>query len=66
MQHNVGSPEVETPEIVRDRILATTRHIPVAQLGTTDDDGTYRDIAFPGLEKASRKATKDLRRYPTR
>ena len=63
MQHNVNSPEVETPEIVRDRILAAARHIPVAQLGTTDDcgfspfsddDGTSRDIAFAKI--ASRVA----------
>jgi 5-methyltetrahydropteroyltriglutamate--homocysteine methyltransferase len=46
---------VETPEEVRDRILAAARFIPVEQLGTTDDCGfapfcddmsTTRDTAF--------------------
>jgi methionine synthase II (cobalamin-independent) len=48
-------PEVETPEQVRDRILLAAQHIPVAQLGTTDDcgfapfaddDSTARETAF--------------------
>ena len=52
---DVNNPEVETPEIVRDRVLAAAKHIPVAQLGTTDDcgfspfsddTGTSREIAF--------------------
>lgn len=33
------NPEVETPEKVRDRILEASKHIPLNQLGTTDDCG---------------------------
>jgi methionine synthase II (cobalamin-independent) len=36
---NPLSPEVETPEHVRDELLAAARHIPVARLGATDDCG---------------------------
>lgn len=32
-------PEVETPEQVRDRVLEAAEHIPLDQLGTTDDCG---------------------------
>jgi 5-methyltetrahydropteroyltriglutamate--homocysteine methyltransferase len=48
-------PRVETPEVVRDRVLEAAEYIPVAQLGTTDDCGfspffddtsTSRDTAF--------------------
>ncbi|WP_067812894.1 cobalamin-independent methionine synthase II family protein [Actinomadura kijaniata] len=48
-------PVVETPEQVRDRVLAAARHLPVERLGTCDDCGfspfaddtsTSRDIAF--------------------
>jgi 5-methyltetrahydropteroyltriglutamate--homocysteine methyltransferase len=48
-------PRIETPEEVRDRVLEAARHIPLAQLGTTDDCGfspfcddasTTRDTAF--------------------
>jgi 5-methyltetrahydropteroyltriglutamate--homocysteine methyltransferase len=48
-------PRIETPEEVRDRILAAAEFIPVAQLGSTDDCGfspfcddttTSRDTAF--------------------
>ena len=48
-------PAVETPEQVRDRVLAAARHLPVDRLGTTDDCGfspfaddrsTSREIAF--------------------
>ena len=48
-------PRVETPEEIRDRILEAAEHIPVEQLGTTDDCGfspfcddtsTTRDMAF--------------------
>ena len=48
-------PEVETPELVRDRVLLAAEHIPLAQLGTTDDCGfspfaddgsTARETAF--------------------
>jgi 5-methyltetrahydropteroyltriglutamate--homocysteine methyltransferase len=48
-------PRVETPEEVRDRVLEAADHIPVGQLGTTDDCGfapfcddtsTTRETAF--------------------
>jgi 5-methyltetrahydropteroyltriglutamate--homocysteine methyltransferase len=48
-------PEVETPEQVRDRVLAAARHLPPDRLGTCDDCGfspfaddtsTARDTAF--------------------
>ncbi len=48
-------PRVETPEIVRDRVLEAARYIPLDRLGTTDDCGfapfcddtsTSRDVAF--------------------
>jgi 5-methyltetrahydropteroyltriglutamate--homocysteine methyltransferase len=48
-------PAVETPELVRDRVLRAAEYIPVASLGSTDDCGfspfaddasTSRDIAF--------------------
>jgi len=48
-------PRVESPEEVCDRILEAARHIPVDQLGTTDDCGfspfsddtsTPRETAF--------------------
>jgi 5-methyltetrahydropteroyltriglutamate--homocysteine methyltransferase len=48
-------PEVETPEQVRERVLLAAAHIPLAQLGTTDDCGfspfaddgsTARETAF--------------------
>ncbi len=48
-------PTVETPEVVRDRVLEAAHYIPVGQLGTTDDCGfspfcddasTTRDTAF--------------------
>jgi 5-methyltetrahydropteroyltriglutamate--homocysteine methyltransferase len=48
-------PRVETPEEVRDRVLAAARYIPIRQLGTTDDCGfapfcddtsTSRETAF--------------------
>ena len=49
------NPEVETPEAVRDRILEASEHLPLNQLGTTDDCGfspfgddtsTARETAF--------------------
>jgi len=49
------NPRVETAEEVRDRVLEAAEHIPLAQLGTTDDCGfspfgddtsTARDTAF--------------------
>jgi 5-methyltetrahydropteroyltriglutamate--homocysteine methyltransferase len=48
-------PHIETPEVVRDRVLEAAEYIPLAQLGTTDDCGfspfsddtsTTRDTAF--------------------
>jgi 5-methyltetrahydropteroyltriglutamate--homocysteine methyltransferase len=64
-------PRVETPEEVRDRVLEAAEHIPLAQLGTTDDCGfspfgddtsTARETAFEkirarvrGTELASRE-----------
>jgi 5-methyltetrahydropteroyltriglutamate--homocysteine methyltransferase len=48
-------PRLETPELVRDRVLEAARHIPLNQLGTTDDCGfapfcddrsTSRELAF--------------------
>ena len=52
---DVNDPFVETPEEVCARVLEAARHIPVAQLGTTDDCGfspfvddtsTSREVAF--------------------
>lgn len=52
---DVCNEAVETPEIVRDRVMAAAEHIPIGQLGTTDDCGyspfsddvaTSRDTAF--------------------
>jgi 5-methyltetrahydropteroyltriglutamate--homocysteine methyltransferase len=49
------NPAIETPELVRDRLLLAAKYIPVASLGSTDDCGfapfgddasTSRDIAF--------------------
>jgi 5-methyltetrahydropteroyltriglutamate--homocysteine methyltransferase len=48
-------PRIETPEDVRDRVLQAAEHLPLDQLGTTDDCGfspfaddvsTARDTAF--------------------
>ncbi len=48
-------PEVETAEVVRDRVLLAARHLPLDRLGTTDDCGfspfaddvsTARETAF--------------------
>jgi 5-methyltetrahydropteroyltriglutamate--homocysteine methyltransferase len=52
---DVLNPIVESPELVRDRVLQAAKYIPVEQLGTTDDCGfspfaddasTARDTAF--------------------
>ncbi|HZQ15824.1 MAG TPA: cobalamin-independent methionine synthase II family protein [Gaiellaceae bacterium] len=49
------SSTVETPEVVRDRVLLAARHLPLDRLGTTDDcgfspfaddTGTARETAF--------------------
>ncbi len=34
-----NNPNIETPEIVRDRVLEAAQFIPLNQLGTTDDCG---------------------------
>jgi len=56
---NVIDNEVETPEVVCDRVLMAAEYIPLAQLGTTDDCGfspfeddtsTGRDIAFAKIQ----------------
>ena len=65
------NPIIETPELVRDRLLLAAKYIPVASLGSTDDCGfapfgddasTSRDVAFTkirarvsGTELASRQ-----------
>ncbi|HUZ91897.1 MAG TPA: cobalamin-independent methionine synthase II family protein [Methylocella sp.] len=52
---DVINPEIEEPEVVRDRLLKAAEYLPVDQLGTTDDCGfspfeddtsTGRDTAF--------------------
>jgi len=52
---NPIDPHIDTPEEVRNRILAAAKYIPLTQLGTTDDCGfspfsddisTSRDTAF--------------------
>jgi 5-methyltetrahydropteroyltriglutamate--homocysteine methyltransferase len=65
-------PVVETPEQVRDRVLEAAKHIPLDQLGTTDDCGfspfaddtsTARDTAFAKIEarvKGTELAARDL------
>jgi len=56
---DVINEDVETAETVRDRVLTAAEHIPVEQLGTTDDCGfspfsddtaTSRDIAFEKIK----------------
>jgi 5-methyltetrahydropteroyltriglutamate--homocysteine methyltransferase len=53
------NPAVETPEIVRDRILEAAEYLPLANLGATDDCGfspfgddtsTAREIAFAKIK----------------
>lgn len=60
-------PRVETPEQVRDRVMAAARHLPIDRLGTCDDCGfapfaddtsTSRDTAFAKI--ASRVAGTEL------
>ena len=50
---------VESAQVVKDRILKAAKHIPLDQLGTTDDCGfspfgddlaTSRDTAFSKIE----------------
>ncbi len=56
---NVINNEIESPEMVRDRVLMAAEYIPLEQLGTTDDCGyspfeddtsTGRDIAFAKIK----------------
>ena len=56
---DVINPEVESPELVQERVLAAAKHIPAEQLGTTDDcgfspfaddAGTSREIAFAKIK----------------
>jgi 5-methyltetrahydropteroyltriglutamate--homocysteine methyltransferase len=56
---DVIDPEIESAEIVRDRVLTAAKHIPAVQLGTTDDcgfspfsddAGTSREIAFAKIK----------------
>lgn len=56
---NSIDPEIETAEIVRDRILEAAEYIPLEQLGTTDDCGfspfsndssTSRELAFKKIK----------------
>jgi 5-methyltetrahydropteroyltriglutamate--homocysteine methyltransferase len=50
-------PRVDTPEEVRDRILEAAKHIPLEQLGTTDDCGfaPFSDDTSTTREKAFSK-----------
>ena len=50
-------PEVETAEVVRDRVLQAAEYIPVEQLGTTDDCGfsPFCDDTSTTREKAFEK-----------
>jgi 5-methyltetrahydropteroyltriglutamate--homocysteine methyltransferase len=56
---DVLNPRVETPQEIRDLVLAAAEHIPPTQLGTTDDCGfspfgddtsTSRDVAFAKIK----------------
>ncbi len=56
---NPIDPNIESPEIVKQRVLQAAKFIPIDQLGTTDDCGfspfvddlsTSRDIAFAKIE----------------
>jgi 5-methyltetrahydropteroyltriglutamate--homocysteine methyltransferase len=56
---DVLNPDVEEPELVRDRVLRAAEYIPVHQLGSTDDCGfspfeddtsTGRDTAFAKIK----------------
>lgn len=56
---DVLNPDVEEPELVRDRVLRAAEYIPLHQLGTTDDCGfspfeddtsTGRDTAFAKIK----------------
>jgi 5-methyltetrahydropteroyltriglutamate--homocysteine methyltransferase len=71
---DVLDPNVETPELVRDRVLQAVEYIPVEQLGTTDDCGfspfgddtsTSRETAFAKISariQGTELAAKALKR----
>jgi 5-methyltetrahydropteroyltriglutamate--homocysteine methyltransferase len=71
------NPVVETPEMVRDRVLLAAEYLPLAQLGTTDDCGfspfaddtsTSRDVAFAKIGArvaGSKLARQELRSFVT-
>ncbi|GAA3103056.1 cobalamin-independent methionine synthase II family protein [Streptosporangium carneum] len=57
------NPEIETPEQVRDRVLAAARHIPADRLGTCDDCGfsPFADDTSTSRETAFAKITARVR-----
>ena len=59
---DVINEEVETPEVVRDRVLTAAKYIPVDQLGTTDDCGfsPFSDDVSTSREKAFAKISARL------
>jgi 5-methyltetrahydropteroyltriglutamate--homocysteine methyltransferase len=71
---DVLNPDIESPELVRDRILQAAECIPIEQLGTTDDCGfspfgddtsTGRDTAFAKIRArilGTKRAAKELHR----
>ncbi|WP_445366656.1 cobalamin-independent methionine synthase II family protein [Methylomonas sp. BW4-1] len=54
---DVLNPDVETPELVRDRVLRAAEFIPLHQLGTTDDCGfsPFEDDTSTGRDTALAK-----------
>lgn len=76
---DVINEEIETPEIVCDRIMTAAEYIPIDQLGTTDDCGfspfsddivTSRDTAFAkitarieGTKMASEKLNAKIKKF---
>jgi 5-methyltetrahydropteroyltriglutamate--homocysteine methyltransferase len=71
---DVLEPDVESPELVRDRILQAAEYIAIEQLGTTDDCGFFpfgddtsigRDTAFAKIRariRGTELAAKALKR----
>lgn len=71
---DVLNPDIESSELVRDRVLQAAEYIPIEQLGTTDDCGfspfeddtsTGRDTAFAKIRArilGTRLAAKALKR----
>ncbi len=70
---DVVNEEIETPEVVYDRIMTAAEYIPLSQLGTTDDCGfspfsddvaTSRETAFAKITsrvEGTRKASEKLK-----